>query len=417
MTTFWIISAALLLVALAIIAPSLLRSRKVITPDRNQQNVVIAQEQLTELETDLSNGVLSQEQFEQTKLELEQALLLDLSDEQKADTVTASRAPGHAALGILAVAVPVLTVSLYLYLGTPQMVGVDPASVAHQSAGQEGDMPSVAEMMQALTERLQENPEDAEGWYLLGRTHTVLNNYPQAVNAYERLYELAGDQPMVLLSLADALSMSAQGDMRGRPADLISKAVAMEPNNTTALWLAGMSQEQMGNYSKSLGYLEKLEPLLKDDPESGTRVAALIARVRQKAAATPIAASAEKSVAKDATSTAGVAVRVSLLPEFQEKVGPEESLFVYASALQGPKMPLAAARLKVKDLPLDITLDDSSAMTPQMRLSNFERVVIGARISRSGNAIATSGDLKGEVSPVTVGDSGTVEVVIDQQVP
>ena len=321
MTIFWIISAALVLVALAIIAPSLLRSRKVITPDRNQQNVVIAQERLAELETDLSNGVLSQEQFEQTKLELEQALLLDLSDEQNTDQADASMTPGRTALGVLAVAVPVMTVSLYLYLGTPQMIGVDPASGGHQSAGQEGEMPSVEEMLQVLNQRLQENPEDAEGWFLLGRTHAVLKNYTQAVSAYERLYALVGDQPMVLLSLADALSMSAEGDLRGRPAELISKAVAMEPNNITALWLSGMSQEQLGNYDKSLEYFEKLEPLLKDDPESGTRVASLIARVRQKAAATPTAAPVEKPLTKDTAATAGLAVHVTLSPEFQGKVG------------------------------------------------------------------------------------------------
>ena len=143
----------------------------------------------------------------------------------------------------------------------------------------------------------------------------------------------------------------------------------------------------------------------------------MIAAARQKGglSAGPVAVADKPEPA--APAGAAIRVRISLAPELQDQVKPEESLFIYARALQGPKMPLAAARHQVRDLPLELTLDDAGAMMPAMKLSNFEQVVVGARVSRTGGAIAQSGDLRGEISPVPVRDAGLVEVVIDSTVP
>ncbi|MCG8427398.1 MAG: c-type cytochrome biogenesis protein CcmI [Chromatiales bacterium] len=416
MTIFIILAAVLVLLALVLLAPPLLRLRTPLALDRNQQNVVIAQERLSELETDLNNGVLNQSEFEQAKLELEQALLLDISggDDTDKETPETPQQHGRLALGSLAVLVPALTVGLYLYLGEPQMIGFDPQQQAShaQNAGHGGEeLPPVEEMIESLVSHLKEQPEDAEGWFLLGRTYMVMKDYPKAVTAFDTAYKLVGDIPSAMLSLADAMAMANNGDMTGRPAELIRKAVTVAPQDPTALWLAGMVERQSGNLEAALTHFEALKPLLAGEPESVAKVNGFITDIqRQLGQAEPV-----QSTSAEAVVTA-IKVKVSLASELQAQVKPEQLVFVYAKALQGPPMPLAAAKLQVKDLPVEVTLDDSSAMMPQMKLSNFDQVIVGARVSMSGDPIAKSGDFNGEISPVMVQTNAAVDVVINSTV-
>lgn len=419
MTLFWIITAAMILAALAMLAPSLLRTRQLHSLDRDQQNVVIARERLAELAAERDQGTLDQAQFEQAKGELERSLLSDLDQQSEQAAPAGTSGGGRLALGIVALFVPALTLGLYAYLGTPDLVEPrNPALAAAHERG--GELPSVEQMVGALVERLKQNPEDTNGWYLLGRTNMALKDYAGAAAAFETVHKLVGDEPSVLLGWADALAMNANGDMRGKPTELIRRAVKLAPQDTTALWLAGMAEEQAGNPELAIAHWERLVPQIQDDPQASARIAALITNAREKSgvsvqtlAAAPEVASSKPTIAAGR----GVTVRVSLSPELSGKASPDEALFVYARALQGPKMPLAAARMQVKDLPLTVLLDDSGAMMPSMKISNFEQVVVGARVSRSGGAITQSGDLKGEVAPVEVGADNVVEIVIDTVVP
>ncbi|MES9855814.1 MAG: c-type cytochrome biogenesis protein CcmI [Sedimenticola sp.] len=407
MITFWIIAAVLIVAALAIVAPALLRSRIAASEDRNQQNVVIAQERLSELEADLANGVLEQTTFEQAKDELEQALLLDLSDEVEAVETEAPKGPGRLAMGVLAISVPALAVGLYLLVGTPQMVAPGAGATGYQ----QGAAPTVEEMLSTLVERLKEKPDDSEGWYLLGRTYMMLKEYSKAVTSFEQLHKLIGDQPTALLSLADAMAMAGDGNMQGKPAALVRKAVELAPTDSTALWLAGMVEDQAGNYAKAIGYWERLEPLVQDDADSQQQVAMLLSKTREKAGLPSPDPAA--GVVAAAVSSAEITLNISLAPELQQQVKGDEHLFVYARPLEGPRMPLAAVRIKVSDLPGSVVLSDAQAMTPQAKLSSFEYVLVGARVSRSGNAISATGDLKGEVMPVEVAEGSVVDLVID----
>jgi cytochrome c-type biogenesis protein CcmH len=419
MMLFWIISAALMLVALVILAPALLRSGSSETSDRDSQNVVIARERLAELNTEKEQGNLTEEQFDKAKRELEQALLLDLDQTVDNTDMSTASGVGRLTLGAMVLLVPALTVGLYYHLGSPEMTRPTQERVAGAPHQGGEAMPSVEEMMAALMARLEENPEDSEGWFLLGRSYMALDNYAMASQAFERLHLLVGDDPVVLLSWADAQAMAQKGNLAGKPSELIRKAVKLAPEDTTALWLAGMVEDQSGNHQLAISYWERLEPKIKDDPESRQRIESLLASAREKAGSGEPAGPGSEPVAVStaATATTGITVRVDLSPEFRGKVGPEESLFIYARALEGPRMPLAAARRKVSDLPLELTLDDSTAMMPAMRLSNFEQVLVGARVSRSGEAMARSGDLSGEVAPVRVGAAGTVEILIDKLLP
>lgn len=416
MIVFWIITAVMILVALAFIAPTLLRSSELPDSDRDKQNVIIARERLAELKSEHEAGSLSEEEYEQTKLELEQALLIDLDSGGDHGSVAGTTRRGPLALLFSSLFVVAATISVYLYLGTPQLIDQE-AVVAQQPDNKK--LPSIEEMMTALVARLEENPEDAEGWYLLGRTHMALKDYQQAATAFDRLNQLVSDQPSILLALADALAMAAGGDMQGRPAELIRRAITLAPEDQTALWLAGMVESQAGNPALALQYWRHLKTKLAGDPDSTRQVDRLIAAAERQLG-TPGAANATEQPAPTVPAApAGQAItaHITLSAELADRVKPEESLFIYARALSGPKMPLAAVRMKAGDLPATIELNDGQAMVPGMNLSKFPQVVVGARISRSGNAIAASGDLLGEVSPVTVSDEAVVELVIDSVVP
>lgn len=412
MTLFWILTAIMLLVALAFIVPALLRNKDLTASDRDQQNVVIAKERLAELQADYEAGTLSEGEYEQTKLELEQALLIDL-ESATPDVPMAKKHSGRAGLVVSILFVAVASVSIYLYLGSPKMA--DPEAMLTQQSDEK--MPTVEEMLASLVNRLKEHPEDAEGWYLLGRTYMAMQDYQKASFAFDKLNQLVADQPSIMLALADSLAMASGGSMEGRPAELIRKAIILAPEDQTALWLAGMVEDQSGNHAAALTHWRHLKTLIAaDDAESLQRVDMLIAGAENKLSAsgqTPVSEQTQQPVAAGNEITA----RISLADELSSKVGPDESLFIYARALQGPKMPLAAVRLKVRDLPATVQLSDSQAMVPGMNLSRFKQVVVGARISKSGNAIAASGDLMGEVSPVEVESDAVVELVINSVLP
>lgn len=414
MMLFWIITAAMILVALAIIAPALLKKGPLEELDRDQQNVVIARDRLAELQSEYAAGSVSEDQFEQAKLELEQALLFDLGDE-KGNPSVAIGTNGPWVLLASAVFVSVLSVAIYYKIGMPELI--DPADTVVQQP-QEGEqkMPSVEEMVTALTARLKEVPDDSQGWYLLGRTYMVRDDFPKAAAAFERLYTLVDDQPSIMLALADATSMANGGDLKGRPTELIRKAIVLAPEDPTALWLVGMAEDQAQNHQLAIDYWSKLRGLLPEDPESLQRVEGLIKGAQAKLMAAGGVAVETEVPPKPAAASSGIRVTVSVADPLKAQVNPDATLFVYARAVEGPKMPLAAVRLKASDLPTEVTLDDTTAMAPSMKLSSRKAVLVGALISNQGSATAQVGDLRGEVSPVMVGNQELTQLIIDLEV-
>jgi cytochrome c-type biogenesis protein CcmH len=305
-------------------------------------------------------------------------------------------------------------------------------AAAHASAAGSGDgeLPSVEEMVKGLEQRLAQNPEDPNGWYLLGRTYMSLSRYRDAITAYEHVQELAGEHPRVLVSLADAVAMAAGGNMAGRPTELVTRVLEIAPNDTTALWLAGLAAEERGDLEQAVTYWTRLYPLLSDKPGSQQQVRALIARAGgeapEPAAALPSimpagspAPAAPATADKGASDAGGrsLTVKVSLAEPVRASAEPDDTVFVFARAAEGPPMPLAVARRKVRDLPMTVVLDDSMAMMPAMSLSKFDRVQVAARVSKSGSAQASSGDLQSESVLVAERDPGTIELVIAQPVP
>jgi cytochrome c-type biogenesis protein CcmH len=398
------------------------------TMARDEQNIVIARDKKALLQQQLDSGQMTQEEFDAAMADLETSLAIDLERQQNLHN---NQDAGKWAIWVFVVMVPLLSVFMYWKLGeyrvieNPALAQARSNNDAQAAAHTQGNTsaPPLSELLQKLKDHLRANEDDARGWFMLGRTYMSLQQYSDAVTALQRSYDLTPEEPAVMLALADALAMTQNGNMTGEPEHLVNLVLKITPQDPTALWLAGLSAEQGGRNREAFDYWMKLLPLLKEDPQSASEVKMLLTQLKQKQPDLPelnfaqVEATAPAPAAASAAMPAdnGIAVKVELAPEFSSKVSPGDLVFVYAKAASGPPMPLAAKRLKVSDLPIKLTLSDADAMMQQMSLSKFDDVVIGARVSRSGNPVAQPGDLYFETAPMKhKGYQGVVDLTINK---
>jgi cytochrome c-type biogenesis protein CcmH len=324
---------------------------------------------------------------------------------------------------VLAIAVPAVAIGLYRMLGNAEIIPrLETLSHASTPADQaKGDLPPMEVLVERLAEKLAQNPDNLEGWLMLGRSYSATGQTEKALAAYGRAYQLAPREPEVMLTYAEALAVSNDNQLSGEPERLVAAALETAPNNPNALWLSGVAALQRGEREAAVRHWEALYALLPADGEDAENLRGFIAQARGEPAPgqAPVGSAppaSAPSTAKQAPA-ASVRVEVSLAEPLRARVKPEDAVFVYAKALQGPPMPLAVHRAQARDLPLAVTLDDSLAITPQLKLSSFPQVSVGARVSPSGNAIAQPGDLEGEQSPVAPGQAKPIRVTIDRVRP
>lgn len=442
MTPFWITAILLSAGALFFILPPLLRrnaSPQALAP--GDENISIYQQQFAELEADLSNGVLDADQYEQSRRELERRVLQDASVKQTA--TGPARANWPLAI-LLAMALPAAAAALYLQLGQPQafvlpypqMVQTEtppgntapaPASVGEPTKPPAG---TVAELLppmaERLVERLAKEPNDGNGWVLLGRSYIVMQRFGDASKAFEKAVALLPANASLLADYAGTLAMSTETRMQGKPTRLIEQALKLDPNSEKALYLAGTAAFDQKNFAGAVNHWEKMLGLM--SPDAGRKrliiqanVAEAKALLRGDAPPVPsIAQAPPPSQNAGVQPVAGAAARltgsVTLMPGLAAKASPSDTLFIYARAAEGPPMPLAIINRQVKDLPVTFSMDDAMAMMPTMKLSSFPQVRVVARISKSGNAMPQSGDLQG-MSPVVSNSTSDIKIVIDHVMP
>lgn len=317
------------------------------------------------------------------------------------------RAPFVLALA-LALVTPPMVLGAYLMIGTPQ--ALQPAPVENHT--------TLVEATQQLRESLQRKPDDAQGWALLAQAYSALNQPGQALDALNHLLKLKPDDPDAMVAWAEATaetSPSHRIDDASRAK--LQRALQIEPTHQRALWLLGISDFQRGEYADAAKQWKVLLPLL----EPGSRVAEAVKQQLAEAEshigdtqAANLAAADPAPSAAAATSSVALDVTVKLDPKLVAKVQPADTLFVFARAVNGPPMPLAVARLKASELPAKVTLTDAMAMTPAMRLSNFPKVSIAARISKSGGALPQPGDLQSAPVEVATNSRAPVTLTIDK---
>jgi cytochrome c-type biogenesis protein CcmH len=429
--TFVLVAAAMVAAALAWVLVPLLRGGGVTSVEREASNVAILRDQLRELDADLANSTLSREQYDHARAELERRVL----DESKAASAPVKATPSAAAAwtaAIVAGALPIAALVIYVALGNfdafSPIAQRDAGGGAAAGARHDISPEQIDKMIAEVVARLEKEPGNVQGWTVLARTYYALKRYPEAMRAFERAVALAPQDASLLADYADVLAATQGGSLQGKPLELVDRALAADPTQWKALALAGTAAFDRKDYAKAVAYWEQMKASVPPGSAIAQSIDSSIAEARElgglKADApspTAIAkapAAAQSTPAPKAAGSAekSVAGTIKLAPALAAKASPGDTLFIFARAAQGPKMPLAIIRKQVRDLPVTFTLDDSMAMAPNMALSNFGEVVVGARISRSGQAMPQSGDLEGQSAPVKVG-TRNVDVVIGTAIP
>lgn len=357
-------------------------------------------------------GVLSEVEFEARRAAL-------------AAAPPTGRALTSASILLVSTLLPAAALVLYRIVGTP--AALDPAQLAAETAI---SGPQLEAAIAQLSARLEQEPGDTEGWVLLARAYQATERPQQALEAYRRAHETAPGHPGLAIEYVQAMALADPqrriGDQGRR---LLEHVLDIDPVQQRALWLLGIADLQEGRPDAAIARWNALLPLL----EPGSDVAQSVStQIREAEAmrdgtaplpgAAPVHGIAAPSTAdapgdEPTAAPARLLVRVRLAPELAARAAGDATLFVFARAAEGPPMPLAIERLHAGALPAEIILDDSKGMVPGLALGQFPQVIVGARISASGDATPHSGDLQAFSAPVDPRGAGPVELVIDQVVP
>jgi cytochrome c-type biogenesis protein CcmH len=425
-SAFLLLAGLMLLAALAFVLLPLLRHGRGPAPAQVSRRRA--------LDEALAAGVISAEEHAAKRAALD-------AETQPASTPPRTRSAFLSALLTLLL-LPASAIVLYLWLGNVQ--AMDPAAQAlAKAAGGESGGPDMDAAVKGLADKLARNPDDVEGWMLLGRAYKTMERFADARDALKNAYDRAAGNPDVQVDYAEALALAGDGRrIEGRPRELLEAALKTDANHQRALWLLGIAEYQQQKYADAVGYWERLRAQLPPEAEARGSLDAQITDARARAgmtaaappaaapavaaaatpaapAAAPPAASAAAPAAPpgDAAADIRLTVDVSLDPKLRDKAPAGATVFVFARAASGPPMPLAVQRLNLADLPRQVSLTEAMGMLPNMKLSQFPQVVIGARISASGDPRAQSGDLQALSAPLDVKTRTPVTLVIDQVVP
>ncbi len=336
-------------------------------------------------------------------------------------------------VALIAIFVAVIATGGYALVGAPDRLALGPGSSNRGAEG--GDaaespaaaasraeaMAKIETMVNRLVDRLKSNPDDADGWQMLARTYAALGKQQQSVDAFKQAEKLRPTDPTLLSDYAVAVALNNNKDLEGEPRALIERALKANPKHPKALALAGTAAFGRKDYKLAVDYWEQLAKVEPPDSPMAQQVRDSIAEARQMAGmpAAPASTTANASTAGEASTpaannaaTAQVSGTVSLSDKLKGRVSPDDTVFVFARAAEGPRMPLAIIRKQVKDLPFEFKLDDSMAMSPAAKLSGASKIIVGARVSKSGNAMPQSGDLQGLTPSIAIG-TNALKVEID----
>lgn len=368
-------------------------------------NIESLKQELRQLQTSHATGSLPTAQYEQSRSPLERRLVdLILQD-------SSATGPSMRLWFILAGLIVVMAAAGYWWTSSSKLPGSDAETAntnphdnsdAQDHAGHADQMSAMADRLAA---RLKEQPQNADGWAMLGRSYSVLGRHPQALQAYERAVALRKDDPELLADYADALALRNNSRLAGEPMKWVERALKIDPHNIKALSLAGTHAFDRKDYASAVKYWQQVVEFGTADHPLVQQVGPGLAQAREMAGL-PIAAKKPETQRLATATGASVSGTVTLSASLSKQVSPEDTVFIFARAAEGSRMPLAIVRKQVRDLPFQFSLDESMAMSPAGRLSGASKIIVGARVSKTGDALPQPGDLTGQIGPVKLGASG-----------
>ena len=421
---FVVLALGMVLCVAGVLMWVLLRQRPVVThASQAKANAKVYRDQIADLDREHESGHISDAEWQQSRDELSMRLLEDTSAQD--DPVAKQEKPALWTAVLVAVALPLSAVGMYMWVGEPD--ALNPMAV---QSNDKVDPTQLLQMAESLAQKLNDKPDNLQGWVMLGRTYRTLEKFDASVQAYDRALKLSADDDLKL-ERVEVLAMKSQGNFEGEPWNVIRDILQRDPQNYGALLMAGSASYSHEKFADALKYWQQArKPLAADNPDVPGLDEA-IASVQQKlgmpvqvakgpsaqmnAAQTPAAAPSANTSGAASTGLT-VSGQVAIAEALKGKVKPSDVVFIYATPANGERMPLAIFKTTVAQLPLAFTLDDSTAMTPERKLSGAGEVLVKVRVSKSGNAMPQSGDLAGTLGPVKVGAKG-LKLEIKDQIP
>ena len=400
---FVIIALGIALCVAAIFLWVLLREKKPMTQaSQANANAKVYRDQILDLDHEHNSGHISDEEWQQSRDELSLRLLEDTSAVD--DPAAKTEKPAIWTAVVLAVALPLGSMGMYIWVGQPE--ALNPLAL---KTPDQVDPKDLTKMAQTLAEKLQDKPDNLQGWVMLGRTYRTLENFDAALRAYDSALKLSDDDDLKLERI-EVIAMQRQGQFEGEPWNVIREVLQRDPQHFGALLTAGSASYAEGKFADALKYWEQArKPLDANNPDLAGLESA-IATVRERLGMPPAKA------APAAASGLNVTGQVNLSAALKSKASPNDVVFIYATPANGDRMPLAIFKTTVSQLPFNFTLDDSTAMAPDRKLSAAGEVMVKVRVTKSGNAMPQSGDLSGSLGPVKVGAKG-LKLEIKDQIP
>jgi len=423
--TFWVLTILMLLVAIGLLVYPILRARQSSTIAYKDSNLNINDEKIKELDLDLAEGRIDQLFYKAAREELDRELLIDIPAESRENAALhySGAAKRHPALAlVITIFVPSLVLLLYLQLGMHS--ASDEAFIASQKRSQQSasnnasakQPPSMAQLTKQLEARIEQNGGTVQDWTMLARAHKYLGQYGLAEKSFAVALQQDENNAQLMLELAEMMALNNGRQFTAPSRELVSKAYALEPDNANVLWFSGVAEYQFGNYRQAIERLTALLPIAGGEEDVVKSATAMISKsreqliaageempelevllgvtstteadmnktaavVRPETARTVTVAPAASSITTSG-STTSLSVAVDVSDEVRKKFNANDVIFVYAKAKQGPRMPLAAQRMTLAELPVTVLLDDSMAMVAGMNLSAFEQLVLCYRAKR-----------------------------------
>lgn len=418
MTIFWLAVLFLIVIALLIVWRIFATPKNAIGADntniRQETNVTLYHEHLAQLDNDLAEGSIEQDSYTQLKAELDKTLIQDVNpNEVVITTQQQSSLVWPAAIGLA-----IVSFSFYAYLTLGAYEEISSPMVSQDSPhGEIAPEQMLAMQLKQLKKEVESDPSNSQAWFSLGQAYISASEFDKAIAAFDTVMEQVGEHAELLGPKAQAMYYKNEQRIDANIQQIIDKALALDSLDASTNILLGMDSFSNRDFANAVKYWEKVL----NSGRPGISVQALSSAVEE--AKNQLRMSSEMAGSDDSSdmlaSGPQLFVDVSLSNELQAELmsGEDKTVFIYAIAANGPRMPLAAVKIKTSDLPTTIVLNDAQAMTPQMKLSSVERVNVYAVVSMQGSVGIKPGDYKAELLDITTAQEEAVKIEISQIVP